>query len=50
MAQILAYAVSARRLNELESRATCKDAEIVLDTALSGRLDAFNPASPAPRF
>jgi uncharacterized OsmC-like protein len=44
MTPLLEYSVSARRIADNESRATCKEAEIVLDTALSGRPDAFNPA------
>ena len=44
MTPLLEYRVSARRITAQESRAACKQAEIVLDTALSGRLDAFNPA------
>ena len=38
------FAVSARRLDAHGSLARCKDAEIVLDTDLAGRRDAFNPA------
>lgn len=38
------YAVSAVRLDSSGSIARCKDAQIVLDTALPGRADAFNPA------
>ena len=38
------FAVSARRLDTHRSLARCKDAEIVLDTDLAGRRDAFNPA------
>lgn len=44
MVPMLEYTVSARRVNDVESRANCKQAEIVLDTALAGRADAFNPA------
>lgn len=44
MAPLLEYTISARRIASNESRAKCKEAEIVLDTALSGRSDAFNPA------
>ena len=39
----LQYSVTARRVSETESRANCKEAELVLDTALAGRVDAFNP-------
>jgi uncharacterized OsmC-like protein len=38
------YVVSARRVDEAGSVAHCKDAQILLDTALPGRVDAFNPA------
>lgn len=38
------YRVSATRQGPHGSLATCKDAEIVLDTDVAGRADAFNPA------
>lgn len=38
------YCVSARRLDAHGSLATCKDAEVLLDTDVRGRADAFNPA------
>lgn len=38
------FEVTARRVDAHGSRARCKDAEIVLDTDLAGRPDAFNPA------
>lgn len=38
------YDVSARRIDAHGSTATCKDAEITLDTDVAGRADAFNPA------
>jgi uncharacterized OsmC-like protein len=41
---MLEYEVSARRIDAQGSLATCKDAELVLDTGLAGRPDAFNPA------
>jgi uncharacterized OsmC-like protein len=41
---MLEYHVTARRLDQHGSLAACKDAEIVLDTDVNGRLDAFNPA------
>ena len=41
---MLEYQVTARRLDEHGSAASCKDAEIVLDTDVNGRPDAFNPA------
>lgn len=41
---MLEYSVSARRQDQHGSLATCKDAEIVLDTDVKGRPDAFNPA------
>jgi uncharacterized OsmC-like protein len=44
MIPLLEYTVAARRVSESEGRATCKQAELVLDTALNSRPDAFNPA------
>jgi uncharacterized OsmC-like protein len=41
---LLHYDVSARRVDAHGSTATCKDAEILLDTDVAGRRDAFNPA------
>jgi uncharacterized OsmC-like protein len=41
---MLEYYVSARRQDQHGSLAACTDAEIVLDTDVNGRLDAFNPA------
>jgi len=41
---LLHYDVSARRIDAHGSVAACKDAEIVLDTDVAGRRDAFNPA------
>ncbi|TIO09479.1 OsmC family protein [Mesorhizobium sp.] len=41
---MLEYKVEAKRINAQGSVATAKGAEIVLDTSLGGRLDAFNPA------
>ena len=38
------FQVSARRVDADGSLALCKKAEIQLDTALAGRVDAFNPA------
>lgn len=40
----LEFRVSARRVDAHGSVARCKDAEIVLDTDMAGRPDAFNPA------
>lgn len=40
----LTYNVTARRVDAHGSLARTKDAEIVLDTAIAGRADAFNPA------
>jgi uncharacterized OsmC-like protein len=40
----LKYRVAARRLDAHGSIATCKGANITLDTDLAGREDAFNPA------
>jgi uncharacterized OsmC-like protein len=44
MAPMLEYRVSARRIDAHASVATTKEAEVVLDTDISGRPDAFNPA------
>jgi uncharacterized OsmC-like protein len=41
---MLEYKVSAKRVDAHGSLARCKDAEIVLDTDVGGRPDAFNPA------
>jgi uncharacterized OsmC-like protein len=41
---VLEYNVTARRIDSHGSIANCKDAEIVLDTDVAGRTDAFNPA------
>jgi uncharacterized OsmC-like protein len=38
------YAVTARRVDVGGGHASCKNAQILLDTALPGRADAFNPA------
>lgn len=43
MAGLLEYRVSATRIDDKESVARTKQAEVVLDTALAGRVDAFNP-------
>ncbi len=41
---MLTYDVEARRMDAHGAVATTKDAEIILDTDLAGRPDAFNPA------
>ena len=41
---MLEYDVVASRVDDRGSIARCKDAEIILDTDVSGRPDAFNPA------
>lgn len=41
---MLAYQVTATRVDSHGSRARCKNAEILLDTYAAGREDAFNPA------
>lgn len=41
---MLEYHVTARRIDGHGSEAHAKDARIVLDTAMAGREDAFNPA------
>jgi len=40
----MTFSVSAQRVDAHGSLARCKDADIALDTDLSGRQDAFNPA------
>ena len=40
----LTFQVEARRVDAHGSLASCKDAELVLDTDLAGRRDALNPA------
>jgi uncharacterized OsmC-like protein len=40
----LEYTVGARRVDSSGSVASVKSAEVVLDTGLAGRPDAFNPA------
>ena len=44
MKPMLEYRVSARRIDAHGSVASTKKSEIVLDTDISGRRDAFNPA------
>ena len=44
MAPMLEYRVSAKRVDSHGSIASTKDAEIILDTDIKGRPDAFNPA------
>lgn len=41
---MLEYDIVAKRLDNHGSIARCKDAEITLDTDVSSRADAFNPA------
>ena len=41
---MLEYEVSAKRIDAHGSLAACKEAEIILDTDIAGRRDAFNPA------
>jgi uncharacterized OsmC-like protein len=43
-AEMLEYAVQARRIDAHGSEATTKDAKLILDTDVKGRPDAFNPA------
>ena len=40
---MLEYSVAAKRIDAHGSTAHCKDAEIILDTDVGGRPDAFNP-------
>ncbi len=44
MTPMLEYHVSARRIDAHGSLAAAKNAEIILDTDVAGRPDAFNPA------
>ena len=41
---MLEYGVSAERVDAHGSLASCKEAELLLDTDVEGRVDAFNPA------
>ncbi len=41
---MLEYDLVAKRIDSHGSAARCKEAEIVLDTDVNGRADAFNPA------
>jgi len=41
---MLEYEVTAKRIDAHGSIAECKHAELVIDTDLKGRADAFNPA------
>lgn len=41
---MLEYDVVAKRIDAHGSSARCKDAEVILDTDVDGRADAFNPA------
>ena len=41
---MLEYHIAARRIDAHGGMATCKSAEITLDTDVNGRADAFNPA------
>ena len=41
---MLQYDVGARRIDAHGATASCKDAEVLLDTDVAGRRDAFNPA------
>ena len=41
---MLEYEVVAKRIDSHGSSATCKNAEIILDTDVKGSRDAFNPA------
>ncbi len=41
---MLEYEITARRVDAHGSLAQCKEAQLVIDTDLEGRSDAFNPA------
>ena len=47
---MLEYDVVAKRIDAHGSSARCKDAEIVFDTDVNGRSDAFNPAELLCRY
>ena len=47
---MLEYDVVAKRIDAHGSSARCKDAEIVFDTDVNGRSDAFNPAELLRRY
>lgn len=40
----LTFTLSAQRVDDSASVASCKEAELTMDTKLTGRPDAFNPA------
>lgn len=40
----MTFNVVSRRIDDHGSRSRCKEAEILLDTDMQGRVDAFNPA------
>jgi uncharacterized OsmC-like protein len=40
----MTFNATSRRVDAHGSRSYCKDAEIILDTDMNGRVDAFNPA------
>jgi uncharacterized OsmC-like protein len=42
--QKMTFNVTTRRTDAHGSRSHCKEAEILLDTDMAGRVDAFNPA------
>lgn len=41
---MLEYEIKARRIDSHGSTVSCKEAELVIDTDVNGRADAFNPA------
>ena len=41
---MLEYQITARRENAHGSVVHCKQAEIIVDTDINGRVDTFNPA------
>jgi len=43
-AKKMTFNVVSRRIDDHGSRSRCKEAEILLDTDMQGRVDAFNPA------
>jgi uncharacterized OsmC-like protein len=41
---MLEYSVTAKRLDDTGSEASANEAQLILDTGMAGRPDAFNPA------
>jgi len=41
---MLEYEINARRIDSHGSAVSCKETELIIDTDVNGRSDAFNPA------